>query len=304
VSTSGGPSFAYDLCARRVTDEEAAGLDLASWRIAFNGAEPVRADVIERFVARFATRGFRREAIYPCYGLAESTLMVTGSVPLGGPRALEVDRGALAGWRAVPRAGGRALVGCGRPAPDHELAIVDGGAPLPAWRVGEIWVAGASVAAGYWREPDAGFGARLPGRDRVFLRTGDLGFVDDSGELYVVGRCKDLIIVRGCNHYPEDLERTLEAASDSLRPGFGVVFGVEQGGEERVIAVHELAGKVSEHAKIAGDLVQAVAARHGLRLHDAILVRPGTIPKTSSGKLRRAATRELYLAGRLEAIGV
>jgi acyl-CoA synthetase (AMP-forming)/AMP-acid ligase II len=312
VTTSGGPSFAYDHCVRRIADDAIGALELSSWDLAFNGAEPVRADVLDRFAHRFARAGFRREAFYPCYGLAESTLMVTGGDRLQAPHVVEVERAALGGGRVVrgDRPGGdaRRLVGCGRAADDHHVVIVDGARCTPAapGRVGEIWVRGPSVCAGYWGDAAATaetFGATLAGASEPFLRTGDLGFVSD-GQLFVVGRTKDVIIVRGCNHFPEDIERTIERAHPALRPGCGVVFGIDIAGEERVVAVHEIARGAggAPAAQIAADVTEAVALHHGLRLHASLLVKPGTLPKTSSGKLRRTACRSLYLEDKLESL--
>jgi acyl-CoA synthetase (AMP-forming)/AMP-acid ligase II len=311
ATTSGGPSFAYDLCARRVTAEQAATLDLRSWQVAFNGAEPVRADVLDRFCARFEVSGFRRAACYPCYGLAEGTLMVTGAARTAVPALDRVDRQALVCGRRVASEApdAQVLVGCGRTTDDHEVAIVDPGtgARCASGQVGEIWVRGASVARGYWNDPAATaatFGGSLGGH-RDYLRTGDAGFIDEQGELYVVGRFKDVIIVRGRNHYPDDLERTVESASPLLRPGRGVAFGVDTGGEERVVVVYELArseaaAAAPDVARIGADVIEAVTARHGLRIHSVILVKPGQVPKTSSGKPRRGQCRTLYLEGRLE----
>jgi acyl-CoA synthetase (AMP-forming)/AMP-acid ligase II len=325
ATTSGGPSFAYDHCVRRIADEAIAGLDLSSWDLAFNGAEPVRADVLDRFADRFARARFRREAFYPCYGLAEATLMVTGVDRLAAPHVIGVGRAALgAGWvvrHALASGDAQHLVGCGRPADDHRVVVVDPErrTPVEPGRIGEIWVTGPSVCAGYWGDAAATaetFGAALAGSTDQsigrFLRTGDLGFTAD-GHLFVVGRSKDLIIVRGCNHYPEDIERTIEVAvgraHPALRSGCGVVFGVEIAGEERVVAVHEISrgaggpggvGAPAPATQIAADVTEAVAQHHGLRLHASLLVKPGTIPKTSSGKLRRAACRGLYLEGKLQ----
>ena len=291
VTTSGGPSFAYDHCARRIPDDAVGALDLSSWDLAFNGAEPVRGDVLDRFAGKFARAGFRRQAFYPCYGLAESTLMVTGTDRLHGPHIVGVERTELGAGRVVrsERVDGQRLVGCGRQADEHRVVIVDPERCVPAepGRVGEIWVSGPSVCAGYWDDSAstaATFGATLPEWSGRFLRTGDLGFFAD-GQLFVVGRSKDLIIVRGCNHYPEDIERTIERVHPALRAGCGVVFGVEIAGEERVVAVHEIS-RGSDGApadEIAADVAEAVALHHGLRLHASLLVKPGTIPKTSSG---------------------
>lgn len=310
VTTSGGPSFAYDHSARRIPDDAVGALDLSSWDVAFNGAEPVRADVLDRFAGKLGRAGFRREAFYPCYGLAESTLMVSGVDKLRAPHLVGVARAELGAGRVVRAEGTDAqrLVGCGRPADDHRVILVDPERRVPAepGRTGEIWVSGPSVCAGYWGDAASTaetFGLALPGSADRFLRTGDLGFFAD-GHLFVVGRSKDLIIVRGCNHYPEDIERTIERAHPALRAGCGVVFGVEIAGEERVVAVHEIArGPAGAPAgKIAADITEAVAQRHGLRLYASLLVKPGTIPKTSSGKLRRTACRSLYLDGTLQGI--
>jgi acyl-CoA synthetase (AMP-forming)/AMP-acid ligase II len=333
VTTSGAPSFAYELCARRVTVEQAAALDLSSWDLAFNGAEPVRAEVIERFTERFAPYGFRREAFYPCYGLAEATLFVTGGAKSEAPHVIHVDRAALGSARVQPAEGGSAgalaLVGCGHAWHGHEIAVVDAATSRPCSpdQIGEIWVRGPSVARGYWSEPvatRATFAGRLadgaddgeggaapdateqsPGREPApWLRTGDLGFVA-SGELYVVGRSKDLVIVRGRKHHPEDIERTVEEATAALQAGGGAAFGVDVDGEERLVIVHEVA---RDHlagvdaARLSGDVQEAVTLHHGVGLHALVLVKPGAVPKTTSGKVQRGACRAQYLEGRLERI--
>lgn len=208
---SGSPNFGYELCVAKTTPEQRAALDLSSWRLAFSGAEPVRAETIDRFVEAFAPSGFRRSAFYPCYGLAEATLFVAGGLAGAEPGIRRVRAADLAGNRAIdagPDEESRTLVSCGPSAAGHELAVVDPatGERLPAGRVGEIWFGGPSVAQGYWRRPEESeqiFRARIAGTgDGPFLRTGDLGFVDDNGELFVTGRHKDLIIIAGKNHYP------------------------------------------------------------------------------------------------------
>jgi acyl-CoA synthetase (AMP-forming)/AMP-acid ligase II/acyl carrier protein len=308
ATTSGGPNFAYDLCARKVGEEEKAGLDLSSWSVAFNGAEPVRAETVERFAAAFAPCGFRRAAFFPCYGLAEATLFVTGGAPGAGPVIRPVDAAALERHQvadAPPGAPGRALVGCGRAAAGQAVRIVDpeSGAPCAPGRVGEVWVAGPSVAAGYWGRPEETartFGARLAG-EGPFLRTGDLGFLAD-GELFVTGRRKDLIILRGRNHYPQDLERTAEASHPALRPGCGAAFGVDRDGEERLVILQEVERSAADPAGIADAVRRAVAGEHEVAVEEVVLVRSGTVLKTSSGKVRRAACRAAYLAGELAVV--
>ncbi|HYH81347.1 MAG TPA: AMP-binding protein, partial [Longimicrobium sp.] len=308
ATTSGGPNFAYELCVQKIGPEERAGLDLSSWTIAFNGAEPVRAETMDAFAEAFAPCGFRREAFYPCYGLAEATLIVSGSRPGAGYRARRVDAGALAVHRvaeAAPGADARTLVGSGRGAAGQRLAVVDPetGVPCTAGRVGEIWVAGPSVARGYWARPEKTaevFGARLAGSGECpFLRTGDLGFVAADGELFVTGRIKDLVIIRGRNHYPHDLEAAAGASHPALQPGKGAAFALEAGGEERLVVLHEVRRQGVRAAldEVPGAVRRALALEHGVRVHAVGLLPPGAIPRTSSGKTQRVACREGFRAG-------
>jgi acyl-CoA synthetase (AMP-forming)/AMP-acid ligase II len=250
ATTSGGPNFAYDLCVSRVSAEQRATLDLSSWRVAFNGAEPVRCRTLEQFASAFAPCGFSREAFYPCYGLAEATLMVTGAKTHGPPAAGIFEQAALEQNRVVAappnEAGGRKLPSCGRPFPNQRVAIVnpESLAECPPNEVGEIWVSGPNVARGYWGLPDETrrtFGAYLRGTgEGPFLRTGDLGFLMD-GELFVTGRLKDVIIIRGRNHYPQDIELTVEQTGTSLQWGRCAAFSVDEGDESRLVVVQELA---------------------------------------------------------------
>ncbi|MEO6193501.1 MAG: fatty acyl-AMP ligase, partial [Thermoanaerobaculia bacterium] len=234
-TVSGGPNFAYDLCARKIRPEDRAGLDLSRWAVAFNGAEPVRAETLDRFASAFAGCGFRREALFPCYGLAEATLFVAGAAVGEPPVVGRFNAPGLERHRAVADPDGRPLVSSGRPAllaPGQEVAIVDpeSGARLPEAAVGEIWVAGPSVAKGYWSRPEppeSTFQALTRDGQGPFLRTGDLGFLV-GGELFVAGRAKDLIIIRGRNHYPQDIEMTVEASHAALRPGCGAAFSVDE----------------------------------------------------------------------------
>ncbi len=291
-TTSGGPNFAYDLCVRKMAPAEIEKLDLSCWRVAFNGAEPVREETLERFAAAFAPAGFRPGALYPCFGLAEATLMVSGGRP---------------GEEAVVRElGERRLVGCGRVLLDLAVEIVDPdtGAPCPPGTVGEIWVAGDSVAGGYWNCPEEtahAFGAALADGRGPWLRTGDLGALD-GGELFVAGRLKDLIILRGRNHYPQDLEATAGKAHPALGDGTGAAFAVEVGGEERLVIVHE----TERHARqeeIAAAIRQAIAEEHEALVYEVVLVPPGGVPRTTSGKVQRRACRDLYLRGELRVLG-
>ncbi|MGH9362673.1 MAG: fatty acyl-AMP ligase, partial [Thermoanaerobaculia bacterium] len=277
ASTSGGPNFAYELCVQKIGAEQRAGLDLSSWEVAFNGAEPVRHDTMERFARAFSPCGFRREAFYPCYGLAEATLFVSGGGKGRAPLVMAVESPALERHQVAPAApespSGRALVGCGRPWMGQEVAIVDPESHrrCAPGQVGEIWVAGPSVAAGYWRQPEAteqDFRARLADTgEGPFLRTGDLGFVH-AGELFVAGRLKDLIILRGRNLYPQDIERTAEGSHPALRPGCGAAFSVDVEGEERLVVVQELDRNREDEAEAAAGAVRrGVAEEHEAQVY-------------------------------------
>ena len=317
--TSGGPNFAYELCVRKIAPAQRAELDLSTWRVAFNGAEPVRRATLERFTEAFAPHGFRREAFFPCYGLAEATLIVSGSDKAGPPRFEQLETSALEQGcvHVVPAApapeptanDSRAFVGCGRAVPDHRIAIVD---PQHATRcaaetIGEIWVAGPSVARGYWGKPtqsEQTFGAMLAdGSDGPFLRTGDLGFLRD-GELFVTGRLKDLIIVRGRNHYPQDLELTAEQAYPGLRPGCGAAFTVTAGDDEQLVLVFEIDRKHRETPVegIAAAIAQRIAEHHDLTLSELVLIEAGRIPKTTSGKIQRSTCRQALANGKLPVV--
>ena len=328
ATISGGPNFAYELCVRKTTPEQRAALDLSSWTLAFNGAEPVRAETIDAFCEAFAVSGFRREAFYPCYGLAESTLMVTGGMKFEKPVLRAFDAAALETGTAVARAataaGARRLVGSGRELDGQDVHIVDPQTceALPPGRVGEIWVSGPSVAQGYWNRPEisqATFGAMLaqpapaaPGaavsrwrpNPGPYLRTGDLGFFED-GELFVTGRLKDLIIIRGRNHYPQDLEHAVEESCGLVRAGSVAAFAVEHDGRERVVVVAELERGKREPAEIA-TAFEAIRSRlakeHEVAAEGIVLVRPNSVPKTSSGKIQRHACKRQFLDGTLEVI--
>jgi acyl-CoA synthetase (AMP-forming)/AMP-acid ligase II len=280
ATTSGGPDFAYALCVRKVLPAECVGLDLSSWRVAFNGAEPVRAATLDAFAAAFAPAGFRRRAFYPCYGLAEATLFVSGGDP-DAPPVLH-----------------NSLVGCGRAWPGERLAIVDPetGKLVPAGEEAEVWVAGPSVADGYWGRPEETahtFGARLAETgEGPFLRTGDLGRLGADGELFVTGRLKDLIVIRGRNLYPHDLERTAEESHPALRPGGAAAFSVEADGEERLVVAVEVERRRETESREAAEAIRAaVLHEHEISPWEVVPIRAGTLPKTSSGKVRRLACR-------------
>ncbi|MCC5622120.1 condensation domain-containing protein, partial [Nostoc sp. CHAB 5715] len=312
ATTSGGPNFAYDLCVRKITPEQRATLDLSSWEIAFNGAEPIRAETLEQFTATFAECGFRRESFYPCYGMAETTLMITGGSKLVPPVLLSVQSAALLQNQIVPASknetGIQTIVGCGQALQDLKIAIVH---PETLTRcqpseVGEIWVAGPSVTQGYWNQPeqtDYTFRAYLKDtQDGPFLRTGDLGFLHE-GELFVTGRLKDLIIIRGRNHYPQDIEWSVEQSHPSLQPSGGAAFAIDVAGKERLVIAQEVKrGFLRNLAteEVIGAIHQAVVEEHELQVYAVLLLKPGSIPKTSSGKIQRHACHTSFLAGSWE----
>ena len=313
ATISGGPNFAYDLAIEKVTDEDMETLDLSSWTLAFNGAEPVRADTIDRFSAKFARCGFRREAFYPCYGLAEATLIVSGGLKSALPVVRSFAADALENHEVVEilpdDANARALVGSGGNLLDQQIVIVnpDTFLPCPANQVGEIWVSGPSVAVGYWKRPEATaetFQAYLKDSGAgPFLRTGDLGFMVD-GELFVTGRLKDLIIVRGVNYYPQDIERTVEQCHEHLRANAGAAFTIGEPGAERLVLVLEIQRRQEVHFdEVVETIRRRVAGEHELRVDAIAFVKAGSIPKTSSGKIQRHACRDGYLDGSLEIVG-
>lgn len=315
--TSGGPNFAYELCARRASPEQCEGLDLSGWEVAFNGAEPIRASTLERFGRAFADYGFRLSSWQPCYGLAEVTVFATGAPEGRRPVVRTVATGALAQGHAVDARDGRALVSSGRAWHDRAVAIVDPESRVrrPAGRIGEIWLAGADVAAGYWGRPDEShrtFRATLADTgEGPFLRTGDLGFVLE-GELFVTGRIKDVIVVAGLNHYPQDIELTVEASHPRLRAGCSGAVAVEGDDAEHVAVVAEVDRELSaappseegdrELEAIARAVTEAVAREHGLGVADVALIRSGTIAKTSSGKIQRSACRAGLAHGGLDVV--
>ncbi len=315
ATISGGPNFAYEHCIRRITPEQRAALDLSSWRVAFCGAERIDAGIVDRFVRTFAPSGFREGTFFPCYGLAEASLIVTGVRVGHGSLALPFTSEKLAEGIAEPCARSqhaRVLVGCGRSLSTQRVLVVDGEKRLPCkpGRIGEIWVAGPSVAQGYFGRPgqtQSTFGARLTfditdDRPQTFLRTGDVGFFHE-GELFVTGRVKDLIIVCGKNHSPEDIEREVPALHPALQNGSGAAFSVDIDGAERLVIVQEVRRKAElDIAQLSKTLKRVLNERHDLPLWAFVLIREGSIHKTTSGKIQRHAVRNAYLQGTLNVV--
>lgn len=295
VSISGGPNFMYELAARNIKPEDLAGCDLSSWKVAFCGAEPIRAATMELFSRQFAPFGLRPEAFYPCYGMAESTLFITGKQIDALPSVCDLV--------------GNSVVGCGEPRHDTGLAVVDPetACRLPECEVGEIWVSGASVALGYWQRPEltqAMFQAKIVGGDGCpHLRTGDLGYLKD-GQLYVTGRLKDLIIAYGKKYAPQDLEEEAERSHPALRVGGCAAFAVADGNGDKVVLVCELQREwLRRHAEwpgVAAAVRSAVNAAHGAAVGEVVFLKPGALPRTSSGKVRRSQCKADYLADALD----
>ncbi|MDR2344626.1 MAG: aminotransferase class I/II-fold pyridoxal phosphate-dependent enzyme [Planctomycetaceae bacterium] len=313
ATTSGGPNFAYDLCVRQISEEQIDQLDLSCWLLAFNGAEPVLSGTMESFAKKFERCGFRYEAFYPCFGLAEGTLLVSGGFRADLPIICEFDAEALAVGKALNVTESTSkrvkLVSSGQKVlPDQKIAIVDPETCVKCLDriVGEIWVSSPSVAKGYWQSPETTeqtFNAKITGGDKTqYMRTGDLGFMIEK-ELFVTGRIKDLIIVRGVNIYPQDIEATVQRMSEYLRPLAGAAFMVndvppnkDTRPVERLVIVQEVERKFKGDAThIYGAIRQAIALEHEITVEAIVLVKSGSIPKTSSGKIQRHACRNGFL---------
>ncbi|WNM31432.1 fatty acyl-AMP ligase [Streptomyces sp. Li-HN-5-11] len=304
IGLSAAPNFAFELCTRRVTDEQMAGLDLSRWRFACNGSEPIQASTLREFAERFARAGFRAEQFAPSYGMAEATVFIS-ALASRPPVFRTVDAQALEKHLVQdpePGAPVRELVGCGD-VPDFDVRIVDEhGAVLPDGTAGEIWLRGPSAARGYWGRPDATedtFHARTADGDGPYLRTGDLGVLLD-GEIYVTGRTKDLLIVHGRNLYPHDIEHELRLQHAPLKTLAGTVFTVPVPQEE-VVVVHEVRGRFTEEElrELAVAMRATVHREFGVHAAGIVLLRPGAVRKTTSGKVQRGEMRSLFLAGDL-----
>ncbi|WP_332116557.1 fatty acyl-AMP ligase [Azorhizobium caulinodans] len=314
AEVAAAPNFAYHLCVDRFRADQMEGVDLSRWALAVNGAEPVRAVTMARFAETFAPYGFNARTLHPTYGLAEATLVVSSAPRGSGVTVREVSAEGLKDRRIAPPKDAedrQPIVGCGLTMPGQSIAIVD---PQTRRRaepgaIGEIWVHGASVAGGYWNRPEeseATFRAHIEDEPDAgpFLRTGDLGHLDADGELFIAGRIKDVIIIRGVNHYPQDIEGTVADAHPTLRRDYGAVFCVTgEDGTEQVVLVQEVE-RTKRHAidetEVFAAIRAAVVNNHEVNVAKIVLIRPGTIPKTTSGKIQRSRTRQQWLDGTLE----
>ena len=306
ATTSGGPNFAYDLCVRKIKPEQRELLDLSSWEVAFNGAEPIYNKTLDQFAEYFAPCGFHREAFLPCYGLAEATLMVTGGPKGRTPITQNLMYSGLEQNKVIitPEKNNdtRTLVSCGKKIPDQQINIVNAETMMlcPSDQIGEIWVSGPSVAKGYWNKPletELTFGARLSNSDEgPFLRTGDLGFLNE-GELYITGRLKNLIISDGKNHYSHDIERTVERSHPAIRLAGCAVFSIIDSVNERIIVIAEVEHTLAVNSEEVKKAIRhAVSINHDLHVDDIKLTNPGDIPRTTSGKIRHFLCKTNYMA--------
>ena len=304
ATTSGAPNFAYDLLCDRVKDEQIKQLDLSSWKVAFSGAEPVQANTLHRFSRKFADCGFDRSSFYSCYGMAEATLMITGGDKDKFPNLKHLDKAALEQGKVIETKSSTTIVSAGYPWLDGKIAIVDPKSLIECQddRVGEIWFSGSSVGKGYWQLADKTqqtFQASLNGR--TYLRTGDLGFIS-NGELYITGRMKDVLVFWGLNYYPQQIEHTVEQCHPGLKANCGAAFAVEVDGKAKLVIVQEIE-RSHRKSLVLDEVVEkvrwSVFEQHLIDVYAIVLVKPGRMPKTSSGKVQRSACKEQFLTNSL-----
>lgn len=314
ATTSGGPNFAYDLLCNQVTSEQKATLNLSSWDVAFTGAEMIRSETLERFTTTFADCGFRYESFYPCYGMAEATLLITGGQKTTPPIIRYLNKAALEENQIIfsdsHQPGTQSIVGCGQPGLNTKIKIVDPNllTECPENKVGEIWVSGLGIAKGYWNlteETHQGFQAYLADTgEGPFLRTRDLGFLN-HGELFITGRLQELLVFWGINHYPQNLEETVQKSNPALKLNAGAAFSVELESENRLIIANEIERNYRQNF-LMDEIVQAVRwqvfEQHLVDVYGLVLLKPGSLPRTSSGKIQRRTCRELFLQGNLDII--
>jgi acyl-CoA synthetase (AMP-forming)/AMP-acid ligase II len=308
------PNFGFDLCVSRYRADQMQGVDLSCWKVALNGAEPVQAGTINRFIETFAGHGFNPDAAFPAYGMAEATLLIAGGRRGAGHLTRKVSRSGLQAHAVHAQADPadvQTLVGCGHALVNERIAIVepDSRRRCSADQIGEIWVNGPNVARAYWRNPEASqadLNARIAGDDdgANWLRTGDLGFVDETGELFITGRIKDLVVVRGINHYPQDIEHTVQALHPAFRRNCGAAFSVSDDRDEETLVIVQEIERTERNridpAEMKGLIRQGVTDQHELFARHITLIRPGMLPKTTSGKIQRSLTRRLWLERHFE----
>ncbi|MDY8138357.1 fatty acyl-AMP ligase [Aquimarina sp. 2201CG5-10] len=313
---SGAPNFAYELCSDRIQDRDLEGLDLSNWKVAFNGAEPIRSNTMDRFTNKFTDTGFKKEFFFPVYGLAEATLLVTAGDYKQLPVISDLDKEQLEKHTAIPSSGNPEneikKVGCGQELDGQKVRVVDPETNLTCNEnnIGEVWIAGPNVSQGYWNneeETAKSFGALTADTNEgPFFRTGDMGFYS-NGELYITGRLKEMIIIRGRNYYPQDIELTVQQSDPSLRMGCGAAFSIDRNDEEQLIIVQEVRRDFKRKIDpevVKRNIAMAVSKEHQLQASDIVLIEPSSFPKTSSGKLQRRASREMYKQGELKTLDI
>ncbi|HHP7232213.1 MAG TPA: fatty acyl-AMP ligase [Xenococcaceae cyanobacterium] len=314
ATTSGGPNFAYDLLCLKATPEKLANLDLSSWKVAFSGAETVRAETINRFCDLFASCGFKQSAFYPCYGMAEATLFITGGLAEQPPVIKYLDSNALAQNRVVEVAAAnsnsKAIVGCGKTWLDTQVIIVNPETltPCKATEIGEIWVSGSGVGLGYWQQPEATkatfVGDLKDNSQSQYLRTGDLGFLANQ-ELFITGRLKEVMIFWGRYCYPQHVEDTVQKSHPAFKKNAGAAFSIDRDNAERLIIVQEVTRNYLRSlniAEIITAICQSVGEEHEVEVYAIALIKPGSLPKTSSGKIQRRSCRQQFLEGNLNIV--
>ena len=315
ATTSGGPNFAYDLCVNKIKPEQLANLNLSSWDLAFSAAEPVRAETLEQFGQKFAACGFNYNALYPCYGMAETTLFATGvnknKLPVIHRVKIKDLQNNLVVKIKINFDDSQDIVGVGYPYIDTKVNIVNPNTFNLCYlgQVGEVWLSGKSVASGYWNQPlttQETFHAYIKDTgEGPFLRTGDLGFLWNE-ELFITGRIKDVIIIRGCNYYPQDIELSVEKSHEGLRSNSGAAFSVSLE-EEKLVVVQEVERnylRTLNFPQVVETIRKAVLEQHSLPVYAVVLIKPGTIPKTSSGKIQRHLCRTKFMENTLEIIEI
>jgi acyl-CoA synthetase (AMP-forming)/AMP-acid ligase II/acyl carrier protein len=302
---SGGPNFAYELCVAKLQAEELTDVDLSSWKVAYNGSEPVRFDTLVNFSAHFESVGFNKESFQPCYGLAEATLFVSGDKTEKHPASITVGQDELEQGNLKVVEAGKTLVSSGAVSDLLEVKIIDPSTlqPVEDAKIGEIVIAGESVSKGYWGQSNDHI-IELPASNSLWTRTGDLGALS-QGELYVTGRIKEMIIIRGRNFYPNDIEQVTHASNQSVAVNGVAAFAVESQSKEELVLMAEVkreAIRDLESKPMLASIAAAVLEQLDVVVHDIVLVKPGTIPRTSSGKIQRLRCAELYQNAEVEAL--
>jgi amino acid adenylation domain-containing protein len=307
---SGGPNFGFSFCVDKYSEENCKNIDLSSWKVAFNGAEPIRSDTLDDFAKAFSNVGFSANALAPCYGLAEATLAVTMTPTLNKYSSLIVDKTSLEQREWQPSEKGVALVSSGEICGNQSVVIVDPEhlQETEPNNIGEIWISGPSVSQGYWKNKEQtikSMGIKLPSYpEQSFLRTGDLGYIH-QGNLFVVGRIKDVIIIRGRNHYPQDIELTVNQTSEVFRKSGCAAFSCEIDSVPQLIVVQEIervAMRKFNASEARRKVIEHIALNHEIKVHEVVFIRPVSLPKTSSGKVQRSLAKQMYINGTLKKI--